>query len=833
MQLTRRAWWRAVWGGLLAAGAARRVFAQAPARRAWREVSGIYPHLAFFNDTGATQDNECGIGAVVSWAGRLWAITYPPHRRTGSIDRLYEIDEALDVVVRPESVGGTHAARLVHRESEQLLIGPYAIDTQRRVRALTFGDGFAARITAYARHLTRPADAVYVVDMEGPIWELDVHTLALRRLFVKPVPGWHAKGAATAHGRLVVANNGELRSRDLDGLTWEMPEATWSRGEEDAGVLAEWDGRAWTIVSRRPHTEVIGPAGLAGAQGPDAPLWSLGWDRRSVLLHVRTADGWARYRVPKGSYTYDPTHGWFTEWPRIREIGDGPLLMNMHGTFFALPRDFGGPHASGVAPISTHLHYTTDYCAWNGRVVLAGDDTSILQNPLAAKPQSNLRFVSRDDLSTRFGPREGWGGVWVRDDVSAGAASDPLLVGGYARVYLHLAHESPEARAFTVESSSDARGPWRTLQRLDVPAARAGGVPVQVPSGDAWLRVVSHDAASKASAYTHLRGQPGEGTVWSGMSDTPTPGYPRPHQRFAALAPYSRGGGPSSWVSALLRPCAHSRDLAVLSQVHHAGGGSQPPRYSEVDASLAFRRPDAPERAAELAEVARIAPDHVDDHWSVLLVDADGQRWRLPTRWALPPTQARGLREVISERYLANYAGTFYEIPRLNTQHAPDFRRMKPVASHDCRITDFATWRGLLVLAGVRGDAPADEHCWRSDDGEVALWFGAIDDLWSLGRPSAVGGPWYFRRVRAGEVSDPYLIAGFEFDTVAVRHDQPNGVRVRIEVDALADGTWWTLDEIEVPPGLSSYQHRLPSGFAAHWIRFVALRDCIISAQVR
>ncbi|MFO0928081.1 MAG: hypothetical protein U0736_13765 [Gemmataceae bacterium] len=29
--------------------------------------SGIYPHLAHFNS-----DGECGTGAVVPWAGRLW-----------------------------------------------------------------------------------------------------------------------------------------------------------------------------------------------------------------------------------------------------------------------------------------------------------------------------------------------------------------------------------------------------------------------------------------------------------------------------------------------------------------------------------------------------------------------------------------------------------------------------------------------------------------------------------------------------------------------------------------------------------------------------------------
>ena len=66
-----------------------------------------------------------------------------------------------------------------------------------------------------------------------------------------------------------------------------------------------------------------------------------------------------------------------------------------------------------------------------------------------------------------------------------------------------------------------------------------------------------------------------------------------------------------------------------------------------------------------------------------------------------PTTGVRGVREVVSERYLAHIHGTFYEIPRLETKTVPDFRRMKPVASHRARIADFATWRGLLVLAGT------------------------------------------------------------------------------------------------------------------------------------
>ena len=45
--------------------------------------SGIYPELAYFNNEG-----ECGTGAVVPLAGRLWGITYGPRRPHRPIARL-------------------------------------------------------------------------------------------------------------------------------------------------------------------------------------------------------------------------------------------------------------------------------------------------------------------------------------------------------------------------------------------------------------------------------------------------------------------------------------------------------------------------------------------------------------------------------------------------------------------------------------------------------------------------------------------------------------------------------------------------------------------------
>ena len=76
-------------------------------------ISGIYPHLAFYNDEG-----ECGTGAVVPWNGSLWAVTYGPHMAFGSSDKLYEITPDKKLIVRSESIGGTHANRMIHRESK-------------------------------------------------------------------------------------------------------------------------------------------------------------------------------------------------------------------------------------------------------------------------------------------------------------------------------------------------------------------------------------------------------------------------------------------------------------------------------------------------------------------------------------------------------------------------------------------------------------------------------------------------------------------------------------------------------------------------------------------
>jgi len=250
---------------------------QIKAGEAW---SGIYPHLAFFNDEG-----ECGTGAVVPFAGRLWALTYAPHKPQGSSDKLYEITPDLTLTVRRESIGGTPANRMIHRESGQLFIGPYVINENGLVRVIPYSEMFG-RPTANARHLSDPAGKIYCASMEEALYEIDVKSLAVTPLYrdeqdkspgpKSDLPGYHGKGMYSGQGLLVYANNGENSAEARRDPFIE------------SGVLAQWDRKDWKVVRRTQFTEVTGPGGIYGNENPATdPLWSIGWDARSLILMLR------------------------------------------------------------------------------------------------------------------------------------------------------------------------------------------------------------------------------------------------------------------------------------------------------------------------------------------------------------------------------------------------------------------------------------------------------------------------------------------------------------------------------------------------------------------
>lgn len=768
-------------------------------------VSGIYPHLAVTNS-----QNECGLGAVVHWADRLWAVTYSPHRPEGSDDRLYSIDKDLNLFIQPESVGGTPANRLIHRESRQLIIGPYFIDHKGTVRVIP-PDRMLGRLSATARHLTDPENKVYFFTMEEGLYEVDVNGLEVNTLFPDHhqegtpdlIPGYHGKGAYSSQGVLVASNNG--------ASGWQDPDV------EGSGSLAEWSGQDWTVVEESQFTEVTGPGGIHGATEDEDPIWATGWDERSVKLKLRHHGRWSTFRLPKASFTYDGKHGWHTEWPRIREIGEDRALMTMHGMFWEFPLTFRALDTSGLRPLSSYLKMVVDFCRWGDRLVLACNDASKFDNALVGRAQSNFWFLDPADL-TDLGPVSGFGGVWVNDDIEAEKASDPFLFAGFAQRVLHLTHETDQPVIFTLEIDERGSGGWRKFSSLSVPPH---GYSFQVfPSGieAAWIRIYTDQDCRSATAYFHYtdaeyRSDDNRDPIFAGLSAAGT----KAPYTFGVVRISGRENGP----------------LEFLAGAVEAEGENKRLGHYLMGTDLKMHKVEDSEAARIFLEEASIkGPDFELDDASVILTDQRGRRFRLPK--SDPAFDApmgrewpRGIREVVTERSLFNCHGTFYELPR---DISGGIAGIKPVCTHDRRIYDFCSWRGLLVISGISRDAPADGHVVRSEDGTTGLWLGTVDDLWKLGKPQGRGGPWHETAVRTGQPSDPYLMTGYDRKRVELSHGSGKAVTFRIEVDITGRGLWKTYDEMTVEPE-EVLNHQFPDGFAAHWVRLSTDQNCRATAN--
>ena len=784
-------------------------------REAWSaeplQISGIYPHLAMFNNEG-----ECGTGAVVPWADRLWAISYAPHKPQGSSDKLYEITPALEQIIRRESIGGTPANRMIHRESQQLFIGPYAIGGDRSVRVISWTNMFG-RLTGMARHLTDPANKIVYATMEEGIYAVDVKSLAVTELWADEqrksgrkadLPGYHGKGFYSAQGRYVYANNGEHGAKALVDPT--IP----------SGCLAEWNGQAdqWTVVRRNQFTEVTGPGGIEGNLPGDDRLWSIGWDNRSLILKLLDGGQWHAFRLPKATHTYDGAHGWNTEWPRIRDIGEDALLMTMHGEFWRFPKTFSAANSAGIAPRSTYLKVIGDFCRWQDRVVCGCDDTAQseflnkdrLKGNLAGpgKSQSNLWFVEPPRLD-HLGPALGRGAVWLNDDVKADAASEPFLFSGFAKRSLLLVHGSAEPVSFRLEVDAKGDGKWTKFREVSVPAK--GGVWVQFAPSEtgAWLRLTPNHDAAKVTAFFHYRGDD-----------------PRPADAARMFAGIARPGDTSVSGGVLQARGAEFKTLRFVAMNATGELGAY-----DLDASLKLRPANDPDGAAWTAKsVAIAAPLITADAASVLYVDVNGKRWRLPKGdpaldQAGPLGHARLCREVCTERNLLNAHGTFYELP---AENAGGFIKLRPIATHNRRIHDFASYRGLLVMSGIADNAKG-EHIIRSDDGKCTLWVGAVDDLWQFGKARGVGGPWKDTAVKAGVPSDAYLATGYDQKRLTLSHQGKTAVTFKLEADFTGTGEFAEVTRLTVQPG-QPLEHRFPDAFGAYWLRLVADQDTTATA---
>ncbi len=453
------------------------------------QVSGVVPAYAQSADFGPPR-SEVGIGCLMPWIGKLYILNYVSHRRnTGTGTGLRVIDgDTYQMTRHPAAVDGTYANRFVHSPSSQLIIGPHLIDTSHNVR--TVESLVDIRLCGTAAHLADPANLVYMLGMEGELFELNVHTLETRLLFdltreldTPGETGCHFKDCYSAHGRLVIANNDYAEPDFL--------------GTQSEGTLAEYDGVSWKVLERKPFVAVNGLGHFGHT------IFASGWDRASAILKVYTrADNtWTTYRLPKASHTHD--HKWQTEWPRIRSIEHERLLMDLHGMFYELSPWAYGNRIWGVRPISSHLWVHGDFCNWKGMLVIGSDNASHDGggNFQCAEPQSGLWMGRTDDL-WKLGKAAGWGGPWWESPVRAGVPSDPYLLTGFDQKCLHLTHDHSGQITFELQLDFLGTGDFRTLRKIDVPAG--GYEAFAFPPGLSahWLRLTaSADCAATAQLH--------------------------------------------------------------------------------------------------------------------------------------------------------------------------------------------------------------------------------------------------------------------------------------------------------------------------------------------
>ena len=788
--------------------------------------SGIYPHLAYYNNEG-----ECGTGAVVPWAGRLWVISYGPHLPFGSSDKLYEITPDLQRIIRPESVGGTPANRMIHKESNQLFIGPYAIDANRSVRTIPYAQA-PGRYTGLARDLKDPQNKILIATMEEGFYELDVKTLSTKLLYQdgnvrekkkedisnnfsgQLLPGAHGKGVYSGQGVMVYSNNGESGSQALKQFDIE------------AGVLAEWNGKDWKVIRRNQFVEVTGPGSINGNKNPDTdPIWATGWDHKSVILGVRDSGKWSFFRLPKASHSYDGAHGWNTEWPRIRDIGtvEKPdYLMTMHGLFWRFPQAFTSKNSSGIRARSAYLKVIGDFTRWNNGLVFGCDDAakSEFLNKRTVKggiegpgqSNSNLWFTSLSKPD-ELGPKTAQGAVWLADNIQANSVSEAFLFTGWTKRVAWIHNDGPNNIKLTFETDVAGNGNWKPLKVVEVGSHQSKPIYFSTADKGEWIRVKNNLA--------------GKITVNFNYTDDKIDLFSK-DKIFSGLSSLNSGNHSGGLLYSLGN---NRRALGVLSSQFNQNTPTEN-GYYELDSAMHLVKKNDPALATFIKEKLAIPKDVITvEESSVLIIDDSGRRWRLPkgdTRFTLNVQNAanRISREVVTERDLLNAHGTFYELP---AENADGFAKIRPVSSHSLNIHDYTSYRGLLVMTGIDNNDVSNEHIITSKDGNAKVWVGAIDDLWKLGKPVGEGGPWSNDVVRNNIPSDPYLIGFYDKKNLTLSHKSNKPVTFTIQVDAIGHGPWMNFKQITVKPN-EKVLYTFPASFQARWIRFSSNTDCTATA---
>jgi len=381
---------------------------------------------------------------------------------------------------------------------------------------------------------------------------------------------------------------------------------------------------------------------------------------------------------------------------------------------------------------------------------------------------------------------------------------------------IHLAHKSDKKVTFNIEIDSNGSGNWKPFKTIEIPSNGYRWHIFDEEMRGQWIRIKTDVKVQSATAWFNYSGNEERGN--------------NPTAIFEGIS-HSESEDKSG---AILWALGNNRRKLGIDASRQVDGKVENLGYYELDSALNLIKKDS---LKLLQRVQKAAPKEnnirVDEASVIVKSENTGQRYRLPkgkADYTVAETFGwpRIAREVVTERDLMNCAGTFYELP---SRMAGGIGRIRPVSTHNMKIYDFVSYRGLLVMSGINtNDYKDNSHIITSRDEQFALWAGALDDLWKLGKPRGVGGPWKETQIKAGEPSDPYLMTGFDKKEMHLKHNANETVTFKIEVDITGKGLWKTYDTFQVDPG-ATINHLFPDGFSAYWVRLKTNQDCKATAK--
>jgi len=398
--------------------------------------------------------------------------------------------------------------------------------------------------------------------------------------------------------------------------------------------------------------------------------------------------------------------------------------------------------------------------------------------------------------------------VWVEEEIHEDEYSEPFLFSGWKTRNIWLKNHGDQSAEFSFEIFN--KSIWILKEELVLEPESSQFLQFKEDDAGEWIRARSsaHTTATLAFTYDHEDERKAQSNaLFNGLA------------RVDANDPF---GG-------LLYGLGDNRRKLGVSSRDKSGAVAG---YYELDSLLQLQRVEDDETQQFIEDKFAIPENVISvDQSSVLIVDDAGRRWRLPKGnnhfdHLIQNTQLRICREVATERDLFNCHGTFYELP---AENADGFAKIRPISSHSYRINDYASYHGLLVMTGIDPGAGENQHIIRSDDKNAAVWVGVIDDLWQLGKPTGIGGPWKDSSVKADESSDPYLIGFYDHKILTLSHNLDEAVHFTLEVNPIGHGPWFSYMTFTVSPG-EDHQFEFPNGFQARWVRFRVDKTCQATA---